>query len=138
MDIFHHKYVPEANTLLEATSSDQTVAGLVLQGIGLDHDLTLCTAGVYVCVTLYGLAKIFVYLFLGEQWSSVLHNSRLSQIYHSGTSVCRLVPDASNSSVQVPSVLDMRYSSCPVHWRCLPSVYWFAAAYPSIREFLSL
>ena len=63
MDIFHHKYVLKTQHPIRFVA-DWAVAGLVLQGIGLDHDLTLCTAGIYVCVTLYGLAKAFVYLFL--------------------------------------------------------------------------
>ncbi|EKM54183.1 uncharacterized protein PHACADRAFT_96330 [Phanerochaete carnosa HHB-10118-sp] len=47
--------------------SDYLPAGLVLQGIGLDRNLSLCTAGVYVCVTLYGIAKMCVYFFLTER-----------------------------------------------------------------------
>lgn len=43
------------------------ITGLVLQGIGLDRNLDLCTAGIYVCVTLYGVAKLCVYLFLTER-----------------------------------------------------------------------
>ncbi|GJE97736.1 hypothetical protein PsYK624_139570 [Phanerochaete sordida] len=43
------------------------ITGLVLQGIGLDQSSTLCSAGIYVCVSLYGVSKLCVYFFLTER-----------------------------------------------------------------------
>lgn len=40
-------------------------SGILVQGIGLSLSLQACTAGIFLCICLYAVSKLLIYLFLG-------------------------------------------------------------------------
>ena len=41
-----------------------STAGVIIFGIGLQHDEQICATGIYLCIAFYVTSKMLIYLFL--------------------------------------------------------------------------
>ncbi|KAI0930101.1 hypothetical protein AcV5_006896 [Taiwanofungus camphoratus] len=57
-------------------------SGLLIQGVGMERNRTVCALGIYNCVAFYTTSKILIYMFLLEKlhvvWSLSPHSKRFS------------------------------------------------------------
>ncbi|KAJ1303692.1 hypothetical protein OPQ81_008117 [Rhizoctonia solani] len=44
-----------------------STAGILIHGVGLSSSQNACESGIFVCIWLYALTKVFIYAFLGEK-----------------------------------------------------------------------
>jgi len=43
------------------------ISGVIIFGVGLEYNLTLCSMAIYLCIACYGSSKLFIYFFLVER-----------------------------------------------------------------------
>ena len=100
-----------------------SIAGVLLQAIGLDFGRGSCETGILLCISLYSTSKLFVYLFLGEHSSHlVLADIEMSS---RGESTHCVVFDGRHTSLQIAIVSSLDGVCASISRRSAPLVGWF-------------
>jgi hypothetical protein len=72
------KYVHLLFLLWLAKSTSHTLGGVIIFGVGLETNYTVCSVAIYLCIVFYASSKVLIYFFLSTS-DSFLYTSYLSK-----------------------------------------------------------
>jgi hypothetical protein len=115
-------------------------AGILIHGVGMSNSHNACSSGLFLCIWLYAVSKMFIYTFLTEkacrpQWNTLC---RLLKMFPSGTpgsscmGCCGPAPvafagvprlsgsDVAGTPISQSQILDKQLTSAVIKFAAMP------------------